>query len=103
MDKKEQSKARSRRYRDAKKTVTQESVTLKGEDSVTLLKRPNGHDYNPEELLPDGRKRYMNPCHDGQVLDRTTVPYLIKDNVGTKSGQHPFYGMNSVIFTPTKS
>ncbi len=38
--------------------------------------RTNGEPYNPEELLPDGRKRYLGPFSDGQVLDRLTVPQV---------------------------
>lgn len=92
---KEQAKERMRRYRG--KGVTSEGVTGQG---VTLLHRPNGADYNPDELLPDGRKRYLGPFHDGQVLDRTTT--LNDSGSYTNSGDHPFRGMNSRNFTPNK-
>ncbi len=70
---KEQARLRKQNQRDRERgnSVTSESVT---HGSVTLLKRPNGHDYNPDELMPDGSKRYVGPFTDGQVLDRTTVP-----------------------------
>lgn len=66
--------AATERQRKHRQGVT-EGVTLQGVtgQGVTLLHRPNGEDYNPNELLPDGRKRYLGPFHDGQVLDRTTV------------------------------
>ncbi len=38
-----------------------------------MLHRPNGADYNPEELLSDGRKRYL-VLSDGQVFDRANQP-----------------------------
>ena len=40
---------------------------------MTLLKRPNGADYDPDELMADGTLRYIGPFTDGQVLDNTTV------------------------------
>ena len=58
------------------KTKQREAVRIavsKKRQGITLLHRPNGPDYDPEELLPDGSKRYMGPFTDGQVLDRTTV------------------------------
>ena len=64
----EASAERRRRYRD--KGVTEQGVTGEG---VTLLKRPNGADYDPDELMADGEKRYMWPYSDGQVLDNTTA------------------------------
>ncbi len=81
MDTKEQTRERVKRYRDRQKSVTQGSVT---QGSVTLLHRPNrlgdnglpetvDNLYNPEEMLEDGRKRYLGPFSDGQVLDRLTV------------------------------
>ena len=72
MDKKEQARIRKQRQRDRERgdSVTSNSVTPQ---SVTLLPRPNGEDYDPNELLPDGSKRYLGPFSDGQVLDRLTV------------------------------
>ena len=52
------------------KGVTSEGMTGQG---VTLLNRPNGEPYNPDEIW-QGSKRYIGPFSDGQVLDRTTVP-----------------------------
>ena len=69
----EQARLRKQRQRDKTKgnSVTLGSVTS---PSVTsLLHRPNGEDYNPNELS-GGRKRYLGPLSDGQVLDRLTVP-----------------------------
>ena len=77
--KREASAERMRRHRA--KGVTEQGVTGEG---VTLLHRPNSMNdkgdiitgdfpYNPEELMPDGTKRYMGPFSDGQVLDNTTV------------------------------
>lgn len=40
----------------------------------------------------------MIPLNDAPKLNK----FLAKNNVGGKSGQHPFYGMRSVIFTPSK-
>ena len=80
-DKKEQTRLRVERYRNKQKSVTSDSVTS---PSVTLLTRPNMMEedgpimkmnmYNPDELMPDGSKRYVGPFTDGQVLDRKTVP-----------------------------
>lgn len=104
----EQAKLRKQRQRDKERdisvtsdSVTGQSVTKSGRDkgSVTLLSRPNGADYDPNETLLDGRLRYLM-LSDGQVLDRMTVDRPCPGNVGPESGQHPFYGMNSVIFTP---
>ena len=70
------SKERSKRYRDGKRDETRDGeaiVTDKVKTIVTLLKRPNGADYDPEELMTNGEKRYMGPFSDGQVLDNTTV------------------------------
>ena len=91
MDKKEQTRLRVERYREKQKalhddSVTPGSVTEKAGDLAhaamdkRMLKRPNQlingvmkeNWYDPEEMLLDGRKRYL-PCHDGQVLDRKTV------------------------------
>lgn len=52
------------------KGVTSEGVTDQG---VTLLNRPNGEPYNPDEIW-GGQPRYIGPLSDGQVLDRMTVP-----------------------------
>ena len=65
----EASKERMRRHRQG---VTSQGVTEKG---VTLLKRPNGEDYDPGEMLGN-RPRYMM-MSDGQVLDRKTLPYVV--------------------------
>jgi len=61
---KEVTAARVKRHRALQKGVTSEGVTL--------LKRPNGADYNPDETMSDGTKRYMGPFSGGQVLDRLT-------------------------------
>ena len=61
-----------------------EGLTDDGSNKV-LLSRPNrlngdgnvemvANDYDPEEMLPDGRLRYL-VLSDKQVLDRKTVPY----------------------------
>jgi len=73
---KEQARLRKQRHRDKEqqKSVTSNTVTL---DSVTLLNRPNGVPYNPNEMW-EGQLRYVGPFTDGQVLDRKTVPLPIK-------------------------
>lgn len=79
MDKKEQTRKRVKRYRERQKSVTNvtqspHSVTIKEalqDKDVTLLHRPNGLDYSPNEIW-DGRLRYLL-LSDGQVLDRNTV------------------------------
>ena len=80
-----------KRHRDYKKGLQSGGIT--DEKQPQMLSRPNRmgsdglpefvpNEYNPNELLPDGRKRYLGPFSDGQVLDRTTVPeakhYAIK-------------------------
>ena len=89
----EASAERMRRYRD--KGVTEQGVTGKG---VTLLQRPNGADYNPEELMPDGTLRYMGPFTDGQVLDNKTVGLDLtpSNHVAMKAWA------NANIFVPNK-
>jgi len=67
----EANKDANKRYRD-KKGITQQGITEKG---ITLLKRPNGDDYDPNEMLGN-RPRYM-VMKDGQVLDRQTLPYKV--------------------------
>ena len=74
----ESARERQKKHRQG---VTGEGVTnINKEDNVTpqMLHRPNGEDYNPDELLKDGRKRYIGPLSDGQVLDRLTVSPLDK-------------------------
>ena len=70
---KEANKEANRRYRVSRKGITEEGITEGKGEGITLLERPNGAPYNPDELLSDGSKRYMGPFFDGQVLDRTTV------------------------------
>ena len=70
---KERESARIRKQRQRSRPV---DVTPFGK----LLSRPNGEPYNPEELLPDGRKRYLGPFSDGQVLDRLSVSDPIVPN-----------------------
>jgi len=59
--------------------VTHKDVTLIAHTGVTLLHRPNGADYDPEEKLynsqyyNEGTPRYLVPLSDGQVLDRLSV------------------------------
>ncbi|KKN29275.1 hypothetical protein LCGC14_0845810 [marine sediment metagenome] len=77
---KEQARLRKQNQRDRERgnSVTLDSVT----SSVTRPNRmgANGmiemveNEYNPDELMPDGSKRYVGPFSDGCVLDRTTVP-----------------------------
>jgi len=57
-----------------RKGITGQGITQENVNPDVILHRPNGADYNPNELLPDGRKRYLGPFSDGQVLDRLTVP-----------------------------
>ena len=71
---KERESARIRKQRQRSRPV---DVTPFGK----LLSRPNGEPYNPEELLPDGRKRYLGPFSDGQVLDRLSVKCEVPDRV----------------------
>lgn len=98
-DKGERAKA-VKRHRDYKKGLHETGIT--GVSESVMLSRPNGADYDPNEMLPDGRYRYLGPLSDGQVLDRMTVHSSCPDNVGCEPGQHPFNGMNSVIFMPTQ-
>ena len=71
--KREQTRERVKRYRN--KDVTHSDVT----QGVTLLSRPNGADYDPNEKLynhpfyREGLPRYLGPLSDGQVLDRLTT------------------------------
>ncbi len=86
-------------YKDKKQQKSAVARAVhKHRTGITLLTRPNGHDYDPDERLSDGRKRYLGPLSDGQVLDRMTLPNKQTDNVGSESGQHPFNGMESTIF-----
>lgn len=63
--------ARLRKQRQRSRLdVTPSDVT----PSVKLMSRPNGPDYNPDETLPGGEKRYLGPFTDRQVLDRLSVP-----------------------------
>ena len=73
--------------RKKRQGLTSEGLTSQGltsEKEPIMLTRPNrmgsnglpemvANEYDPNELLADGRLRYMSPCTDGQVLDRTTV------------------------------
>ena len=93
---KEQARLRKQKQRDIIKenSVTSNTVTL---DSVTLLNRPNGEPYNPDEIW-EGQPRYVGPFSDGQVLDRKTVPLpafnppvggFIPNKVGVGAGVKP--------------
>ena len=95
----EKTASRVKRYRDKQKSVTEEGVTSSKGQGVTLLKRPNGEPYNPDEML-HGRRRYLGPFSDGQVLE--IVNSACPETVGSKCWRIPFLGMNSVIFTPSK-
>ena len=76
-DKEEQKKANreaKQRQRQGMTKGAMDGMTSVGMTrAVTLLKRPNGADYDPDELMSNGEKRYMGPFSDGQVLDNTTV------------------------------
>ncbi len=80
-----------RKHRVLHQGITEQGITSGITDSVTwstdsgtrTLTRPNqlgsnglpemvDNEYNPDERLPDGSKRYLGPFSDGQVLDRTT-------------------------------
>lgn len=73
-DKKKQREAVKKAVAKHREGITKEGITGDKLQGITLLHRSNGEDYNPDELLPDGRKRYLGPFSDGQVLDRLTVP-----------------------------
>ena len=81
---------RKRQQRMSKNNVqegdVQETITEMSKN-VTLKTRPNrmgadgrpemvANEYDPEELLDDGSKRYLGPLSDGQVLDRTMVKVI---------------------------
>ncbi len=83
---KKQTRLRVQRYRNSQKALQEPAL----QGSVTLT-RPNrlgsnglpemvDNEYNPDELLEDGSKRFLGPLSDGQVLDRTT-PKVDPDNV----------------------
>lgn len=57
------------------------SNTIKTSGSNILLKRPNGADYNPDETMPGGTKRYVGPFSDGQVLDRLAIPLIDRGTI----------------------
>ena len=80
-------RAYMRRKRSNREGLTEKGLTREKPEGLTGLKRPNRlgadglpemveNEYNPNELLPDGAKRYLGPFSDGQVLDRTTVPVI---------------------------
>ena len=93
-------KEKAREYNRNRMRVARGDVVQPKDVQPRLLKRPNGPDYNPDEMLPDGRMRYLK-LSDGQVHDRTTAPLQkLSENVGVEPGKHPVYGRRSVIFTP---
>ncbi len=78
----EAARLRKQKQRLSRPDVPPDNVTPSLSPDVTpLLHRPNGVDYNPEELIygnpyyEDGTKRYLGPLSDGQVLDRLTVQF----------------------------
>jgi len=89
-DKEKQKEAVKDAVAKHRRGITDKGITSSKPQGITLLKRPNGADYNPAETLPggqlrymgpfsDGQPRYMGPFSDGQVLDRLTCKQV--DNV----------------------
>ena len=74
---KEANRLASLKRRQKVKGMTVEGMTPTGmtDKGVTLLKRPNGEDYDPGEMLGN-RHRYM-VLSDKQVLDRQTLPHVV--------------------------
>ncbi len=82
--------ARDRKRKQRQGVTNDEGVTQKG---VTL-----------EGVTGQGVTRFEGLTQEQrlQLRGEDLTNFLEYHNIGTKPGQHPFYGMRSVVFTPLK-